>query len=119
MSDFPLSSGLRPTELLAGSAPLGSLSTSKGQLAHAAGEFESILLNQWLEGAESTFGSVPGGDEDQDPGDQQMKSFAVQALAKGITKAGGIGLAGVVSKALEEHAPNSARDEPGPRGEGR
>ncbi len=32
-----------------------------------------------------------------------MKSFAVQALAKGITAAGGIGLAGLVSDALTKH----------------
>ena len=82
-------------------------SSSAESVRHAAGEFESILLNQWLEGAESTFGSVPGGDEDQDAGDAQMKSFATPALAKGITAAGGVGLAGLVSDALARHATES------------
>jgi Rod binding domain-containing protein len=100
MTDFPLvATSLSAADLSRPAIPSHSKDTVSG-IRHAAGEFESILLNQWLEGAESTFGSVPGGDEDEDAGDAQMKSFGVQALAKGITAAGGIGLAGLVSKAL-------------------
>ena len=69
-----------------------------------AKEFESILLGQWLQGAESSFGSVPGADEDRDAGDDQIKSFAVQQLAKGMSDAGGIGIANIVSKALARDA---------------
>jgi Rod binding domain-containing protein len=97
----PLSSGMGFATFSQSSVP-PSGSGSNESIHHAASEFESILLNQWLEGAESTFGSVPGADQDEDAGDQQMKSFAVQALAKGITAAGGIGLANLVSKALTE-----------------
>lgn len=76
-------------------------------LPHAR-EFEAILLTQWLQAAESSFGSVPGGDEQQDAGDEQFKSFAVQQLAKSITNSGGLGIAAVVAKALARsasHAP--------------
>ena len=88
------------------SAPSGSStqSDSAAQLMPHAREFESILLSQWLQGAESSFGSVPGGAEDQDAGDEQFKSFAVQQLAKSITDSGGVGIAAIVAKALAHSA---------------
>ena len=110
MIEFPgASSGLNAAALSPSAVPSRNKDTPGG-IRHAAGEFESILLNQWLEGAESTFGSVPGADDDQDAGDAQMKSFAVQALAKGMTAAGGIGLAGMVSKALAAHTGEAATE---------
>ncbi len=111
MSDFPVSSaGFNAVNLLqhTGSAK----GTGPGQLAHAAKEFESILLSQWLQGAECSFGSVPGADDDADPGDEQMKSFAVQSLAKAFTDSGGIGLAKLVSKALDGQAAAPATSLP-------
>jgi Rod binding domain-containing protein len=66
----------------------------------AAAEFESILLNQWLESARSTFGSAPGEEDQQDAADDQWGGFATQMLAKGITAAGGIGLSRVIEKGL-------------------
>ena len=69
-----------------------------------ARDFESMLLGQWLQGAESSFGSVPGADEDQDAGDEQFKTFAVQQLARGITNAGGLGISEMVAKALAHSA---------------
>ena len=103
MNDFSGNSSVLDTAAMSQTTvPLRDNGSTKS-IRHAAAEFESILLNQWLEGAEATFGSVPGGDEDEDAGDAQMKSFAVQALAKCITAAGGIGLAGLVSDALAKH----------------
>lgn len=100
MSDFAISqAGLNTVNLLRNSPP--AKGTAPTQLAHAAKEFESILLGQWLQGAESSFGSVPGADDEADAGDEQMKSFAVQSLAKAFTDSGGIGLAKLVSKALD------------------
>ena len=69
------------------------------RLSSAAKEFESVLLGQWLKDAESTFGSVPGSEED-DAGGQQMKDFAMQHLATEITDRGGIGIAPMVESAL-------------------
>lgn len=109
MNDLVSTSSTLPVaQLPAAGSPTGNAANA-GQIRHAAGEFESILLNQWLEGAESSFGTVPGADDDQDAGDAQMKSFAVQTLAKGITAAGGVGLASLVAKALAAHAPGHAK----------
>ena len=83
--------------------PAGS-QVSDTKLLSTAREFESILLGQWLQGAESSFGSVPGSDEDQDAGDDQMKGFAVQQLAKSLSESGGVGIAGLVSRALKKSA---------------
>lgn len=80
-----------------------SFATSGGsdtaRLSSAAKEFESVLLGQWLKDAESTFGSVPGSEED-DAGGQQMKDFAMQHLASEFTDRGGIGIAPMVERAL-------------------
>lgn len=84
-------------------------SPSPDQLMPKAKEFESLLLGQWLQGAESSFGSVPGAEDDKDAGNEQFKSFAVQQLAKDITNAGGIGIAALVAKALaKSSAPQNA-----------
>ena len=68
-------------------------------LLSAAKEFESVLLGRWLKDAESTFGSVPGSEE-EDPGGEQMKDFAMQHMASDITDRGGIGIAPMVERAL-------------------
>lgn len=78
------------------------------KLVTAAKQFESVLLGQWLQEAESSFASVPGGDEDTDSGGQQMQGFATQQLATGLTASGGIGIAKLVQGAL---ARASAREE--------
>ncbi|MGI4854677.1 MAG: hypothetical protein ACRYF4_11610 [Janthinobacterium lividum] len=78
------------------------------KLVSAAKQFESVLLGQWLQEAESSFASVPGGDEDTDSGGQQMQGFATQQLATGLTASGGIGIAKLVQGAL---ARASAREE--------
>ena len=72
------------------------------KLQAAAKEFESVLLGQWLQDAESTFASVPGGDEDEDAGKQQMQGFATQQLAAGFTAQGGIGIAKLALKGLTD-----------------
>ena len=77
---------------------------SAAEVLPKAKEFESILLGQWLQGAETSFGSVPGGDDDQDAGDEQMKGFGVQQLAKALSDAGGVGIAKIVAGALAQEA---------------
>jgi Rod binding domain-containing protein len=73
--------------------------TNTARLSSAAKEFESVLLGQWLKDAESSFGSVPGSEED-DAGGEQMKEFAMQHVAAEFTNRGGIGIASMVEKAL-------------------
>lgn len=79
-------------------------------IRHAAGEFESMLLNQWLQTAEATFASVPGADNEEEAGDAQIKEFAVQALARGIVAAGGIGISNMVERSLEKTRTAEAPD---------
>lgn len=85
------------------------------RLSSAAKEFESMLLGQWLKDAEGTFGSVPGSEEDEDQGGEQMKEFTMQHVASEITNRGGIGIAPIVAKAL---AKQGTPRTPQPGGEG-
>ena len=81
--------------------------SSQPGLAHKVGDasqdFESVLLGQWLQEAEDSFGSVPGG-EDESADGSQMKAFAMQHLAQEITRSGGIGIARIVEGALTKSA---------------
>jgi len=78
----------------------------------AAKDFESILLGEWLEKAEKSFASVPGSDPDQqnDSGYDQFQSISCQFLGEGLSKAGGIGIATMISKHLKakESVQNTA-----------
>jgi Rod binding domain-containing protein len=81
--------------------------TSDSQkIERSASEFESILLASWLQSAEKSFASAPGGadDENADPGKSQFQSYAVQAVATALTKAGGIGLASIIASGLAKAA---------------
>lgn len=89
------------------SLPMNSASNTR--LSSAAKEFESVLLGQWLKDAESTFGSVPGSEEDDACG-EQMKEFAMQHVASDITDRGGIGIAPMVERALaKQETPRVAQ----------
>ena len=72
-------------------------------------DFESILLGSWLQGAEQSFGTVPGGsgEDDEDTGKEQFQGIATQALAGSLAASGGIGIAAMISKSL--HAASHAQ----------
>lgn len=79
--------------------------TENSKIEKSAKDFESILLENWLQQAEKSFGSVPGEeDDDEDPGKEQYQSFAMQALGTAMTNAGGIGIAKMVAKSLHKAA---------------
>jgi Rod binding domain-containing protein len=86
------------TSALASAGANGASSNAK--IVSASREFESILLGQWLQEAESSFATVPGGDEDDDSCGEQMQGFGIQQLAKQLTASGGIGIAHMVRDAL-------------------
>ncbi|RXH57252.1 rod-binding protein [Granulicella sibirica] len=90
------------------SAATGDASSSKedAKIAKAGTDFESILLGSWLQQAESTFATVPGGDgeEDSDSGKDQFQGIAMQALAGSMTKSGGIGIAKMITQHLHSAA---------------
>jgi Rod binding domain-containing protein len=87
-----------------------STSVGRSKLSSAAQEFESVLLGQWLQDAESSFGGVPGSDDDVDPCGEQMQGFATQRLAGQLTASGGIGIARLVEGALLKASQRKAID---------
>ena len=106
--------------VIAPAGPLGvanssvHAASSTARLSSAAKEFESVLLGQWLKEAESSFGSVPGSEED-DAGGEQMKEFAMQHVAAEITDRGGIGIAPMVEKALAKQETRELSESGGGR----
>jgi len=76
--------------------------TSSAKIDKAARDFESILVGEWLNQAEKSFATVPGSDPDQqnDSGHDQFQSIACQSLAQGLSRAGGFGIAAMISKQL-------------------
>lgn len=79
------------------------------KIEKSAKEFESILLGTWLQQAEKSFGSLPGGDDDEDAdaGKDQLQGMAMQSLGASMTASGGIGIAKMVSSHL--HTAEDAR----------
>lgn len=94
------------TQLQSRSAPHGNAKIEK-----AAHEFEAMLLSNWLQQAEQSMATVPGADDDdQDGGGRdQMMSLGVQSLAGALTASGGIGIAGMISKALQHSADKGSQ----------
>ena len=86
-----------------------SAHTQNAKIEKSAKDFESILLSNWLQQAEQSFASVPGGDEDEDgdSGKEQFQGMAMQSLGASMTAAGGIGIAKMISTQL--HKAEDAR----------
>jgi Rod binding domain-containing protein len=83
----------------------GSAATENSKIEKSAKDFESILLGSWLQQAEQSFGSLPGGDDDDaDPGKEQFQGIAMQSLGSSMTAAGGIGIAKMIAKQLHKAA---------------
>jgi Rod binding domain-containing protein len=73
------------------------------KIEKSATDFESILLGSWLQQAEQSFGSLPGGDdEDTDSGKDQYMGIAMQSLGASMTTSGGIGISKMISKSLHK-----------------
>jgi Rod binding domain-containing protein len=89
---------------------------SKAKIEKSAKEFEAVLMSHWLEQAEQSFATVPGGDPDADPssGHDQFQSIAMQAVASAMSgHSGGLGIANMVAKHLEaRHAAQPDPDVP-------
>jgi Rod binding domain-containing protein len=84
----------------------GSAATENSKIEKSAKDFESILLGTWLQQAEQSFASLPGGDDDgdADAGKEQFQGMAMQSLGTSMTAAGGIGIAKMISKQLHKAA---------------
>jgi len=101
----------RESQLLSRVAPQGDLHGSD-KIEKAAKDFESILLGHWLEEAQESLASAPGGsgDDDDDPTRIQFQGLGMQSLATAITQSGGIGIAAMITRQLhrlDAEAPGS------------
>jgi len=67
-------------------------------------EFEAVLVGSWLQQAEQSFATVPGADDDQDPGRDQMMSLGVQQLATSLAASGAIGIGKMIAQAMHANA---------------
>jgi Rod binding domain-containing protein len=74
------------------------------KIEKGAREFEAVLVGSWLQQAEQSFATLPGADQDQDAGRDQMMSLGVQSLATSMAATGGIGLAAMISKSMHHMA---------------
>ena len=74
------------------------------RLQDSARAFESLLIGKWLEAAEQSLGTVPGGSEDgqEDGSVKQLSALGTQSLAENITASGGLGIAKMLLKAMEK-----------------
>lgn len=120
-ADFSLGSANSAVQNLGQARSAQALSTLQSdakngdvkKIDKAAKDFESILLGEWLEKAEKSFASVPGTDPDQDndSGYGQFQSMSCQFLGEGLSKAGGIGIAAMISKHLKVMEAQKSSDE--------
>jgi len=114
ISDMPAgiaSQGLLESRADQLAARLAQSKPADSKLKNSARQFEAILIAKWLEEAEASFAKLPGGDEDPDadPGQDQFRSMALQFLAEGISSAGGLGVASMILKHLEQRGHGTER----------
>lgn len=83
-------------------------SSEDAKVIKAGKDFESILLGSWLQQAEQSFATVPGGDGqgDDDSSKDQFQGIAMQALAGSLTASGGIGIARMITDSLRSRHGN-------------
>ena len=85
----------------------GRIPTDASKIDKAAKEFEAVLLGSWLQQAENSFATIPGGDEEQDVGHDQRMSMGVQSLATSIAASGGLGIGRMIASAMHRIADKS------------
>jgi Rod binding domain-containing protein len=79
-----------------------SATAENAKIDKSAKDFESILLENWLQKAEQSFGSLPGEEDGDDGGKEQYMGIAMQSLGASMTAAGGIGIAKMIATALHK-----------------
>jgi Rod binding domain-containing protein len=78
--------------------------TDDAKIDKSAQQFEAILVGTWLNEAQQSFASVPGGDTDRDAGGDQMMSLGVQSLSTSLAASGGLGIGKMIAKAMHAAA---------------
>jgi len=78
--------------------------TDDAKIDKSSQQFEAILVGTWLNEAQQSFATVPGGDTDRDSGGEQMMSLGVQSLSTSLAASGGLGIGKMVAKAMHAAA---------------
>jgi Rod binding domain-containing protein len=78
--------------------------TDDAKIDKSSQQFEAILVGTWLNEAQQSFASVPGGDSDRDTGGDQMMSLGVQSLSTSLAASGGLGIGKMIAKAMHAAA---------------
>jgi Rod binding domain-containing protein len=97
-------------------SPAGANDDAK--IEKGAKEFESILIGSWLQQAEQSFATIPGADDDEDPGRDQMMSLGVQTLSTSMAASGGFGIAKMIAKAMHATADKANAQSAAPASQG-
>ena len=84
-----------PEQTFAGASPRKQ---SASKLEQSAREFESILLQSWLEKMNQSF---VGASASQDPAHDTVSSLGSQAIASALAARGGIGIAAMLLRHLQ------------------
>lgn len=104
---------MRTDGISAGAAAGAATGTSVGagagrehsRLVDAAQQFEAMLLQEMLKPLQSDQSKWTSGDTDGDKSGDTLSSYGTEAVAKAISKAGGLGIAKrVVQQVTLEHA---------------
>jgi Rod binding domain-containing protein len=88
--------------------------TYDAKIDKSSQQFEAILVGTWLNEAQKSFASVPGGDTDRDSGGDQMMSLGVQSLSTSLAASGGLGIGKMISKAMHAAADRETADKSAP-----
>jgi Rod binding domain-containing protein len=95
---------------LSATAPLpaskNNHSSEGAKLRQAAGEFESILLESMWKSMKDTFSNQD--EENFDPTLQSFDEWGIQAMAKAVGGAGGLGIKNMILKSLGPMVPGAS-----------
>ena len=80
-------------------------SGDSSKIEKGAKEFEAMLLSTWMQQAEQSMASVPGADDEEMAGKDQMMSLGVQSVSTALAASGGIGIAKMIAQSMHRMIP--------------
>jgi Rod binding domain-containing protein len=80
-------------------------SGDNSKIEKGAREFEAMLLATWMQQAEQSMASVPGADDEEMAGKDQMMSLGVQSVSTALAASGGIGIGKMIAQSMHRMAP--------------
>jgi flagellar protein FlgJ len=96
---------------ITGTVPADKAKDAK--LADAAQQFESMMLQEMLKPMRSGQGSWGDEEKSDDSASDTISSFGTEAMAKAISKGGGLGIARqVMQKITLEHQKSAGKEKP-------